>query len=57
MISMSTLTKNMGGSRKYLPYATSQSCYHSQHGRRTRSSYRMTPVHQSGSIIGSETVL
>lgn len=58
MISMSTLTKNTSGSRKYLPYATSQSCYHSQQGRRTRSSsYRMSSVHQSGLIIGSETVL
>lgn len=56
MISMSTLTKHTGGSRKYLPYS-SQSCYTSQHGRRTRSSYRMTPVHHTGSIIGSETVL
>lgn len=57
MISMSTLTKNTTRSGKYLPYAASQSCYHSQHGRRTRSTYRMTSVHQSGSIIGSETVL
>lgn len=57
MISMSTLTKNTTGSRKYLPYAASQSFYHSQHGRRTRSSYRMTPIHHTSSIIGSETVL
>lgn len=46
MISMSTLTKNTGNSRKY----ASQYCH--SHGRRSRSSYRMT-----SSMIGTETVL
>lgn len=52
MISMSTITKNTG-SRKYPHYSSSQYCH--SHGRRSRSSYRMTgmPV----STIGTETVL